>query len=210
MSITYIYDTTEFFRYSTPEAHVTVVTPPASEPVSTDLFYAHTQTSYTTDQIDSLASAYITAARGWCETYCNRSFPTQTLKLTLDRFPCDSGSIHLKRAPAQSVTSVQYIDANGNEQTLDPDLYFVDLNPIAPRISLLSGNSWPTTIDRVCSVSITYVAGYAAVPQEVVNAILMVAGDLWANRFQQQTMSEGGQLFKNPTVEVLLSTYRTF
>lgn len=208
MSIWYINDVRQGYT-ETQTVGLQVVTPPSVEPVLPSDLQAQARIDYTGDQQDSLIATYCAAAREWCEEYLARSLAVQTFRMTLDHFPCDSGIIHLRRPPVQSVTSITYIDCNGHQQTLDPSLYQVVLDPTSPRIApnpLENGQGWPDTWDQLAAVQITYVAGYSLLPARAKAAILLVASDLWNNRESQSDR----MLYKNPTAESLLSTLRTF
>lgn len=206
MSITYINEIRDGYT-ERPQVSLDVVTPPSSEPVLTTDLQAQVRMDYTGDAQDSLMTTYISAAREWCEEWLSRALAVQTLRMTLDHFPCDSGIIHLRRPPVQSIVSVTYIDGNGVQQILDPSLYRVDLSPTDPRIAPVhGGQGWPTTLDEIAAVQVTYVAGYSTPPARAKAAILLVAADMWERRESQGDK----QLYQNPTAEALLSSLRTF
>jgi len=64
---------------------LTIVTPPAEEPVTLTEAKNHLRVDLSDD--DSLISALIVAAREHAEAITRRAFITQTLKLSLDAFP---------------------------------------------------------------------------------------------------------------------------
>lgn len=81
---------------------------------------------------------------------------TQDWCLTLDHFvPC----IHLPGAPIKSVQSIKYDDPDGTEQTLDPELYHIDLGTQPVRLTPAYRKSWPITRAMPGSVRITYRLG---------------------------------------------------
>jgi hypothetical protein len=108
---------------------VTVVTGPTQEPLS--LAEAETHLRVTSDEEDGLILSLIKAARRQVETDTRRALLTQTLRLTLDRFPVGPlidnhrepvwgtdpyhlsryGMILVPRPPLQSVTSIVYTDS---------------------------------------------------------------------------------------------------
>jgi len=83
------------------------------------------------------------------------------------------GSINIARPPFGSVTSIVYIDSNGDSQTLAATEYRVDSAPLIARISVAKDKSWPTTYGVTADVTITHTAGYAAgdVPYQIKAAV---------------------------------------
>ena len=109
---------------------------------------------------------WLQAAREYGETFTHRAFITQTWDLKLDGFPCSDEAIRLPKAPLISVTSVTYLDSNGDSQTWSASLYTVDA-PTGPkaergRIVPNYGQYFPTTRDVVNAVTVRFVAGYGA------------------------------------------------
>jgi uncharacterized phiE125 gp8 family phage protein len=163
---------------------LTVVTPPEIEPVSLADAKSHLRVDSTTEAAD--ISALVAVARDYCERIQNRAYITQTLRLTLDRFPLYGGAIHLPRAPLQSVTELTYIDTTGVTRTLDDSLYRVDSESEPARITPAYGTSWPLTLDVTNALSVGYVAGSGNaerdVPAYARHAILLLVGHWYANR----------------------------
>jgi hypothetical protein len=83
-------------------------TAPTTEPLS--LIEAKEHLRIDSNQEDGLLQNLIAAARGYCETFQNRSYLTQTLELWLDEFPCED-HIDLPRPPVQepSVTAGAFV-----------------------------------------------------------------------------------------------------
>jgi uncharacterized phiE125 gp8 family phage protein len=153
---------------------LTVVTPPAEEPVSTEAAKAHLRVEHNVD--DPYIAALVTSARELVELRCSKALCTQTLRLHLDEFP---DVIRLPRSPVQSVTEVRYVDTAGAEQVLDPSLYRVDTASREPRITPAYGQAWPATRPVTHAVTVRFVAGYgdpAAVPKALVQAMLLLVG----------------------------------
>lgn len=105
-----------------------------------------------------------------------------TLALYLERFPCGR-EIRLPMPPLASVTSVQYVDAAGDTQTLSASAYVVDTVSEPGRIYLKHDQVWPTTeCGNINAVTVTYVAGYATVPYCIKEAILAGTTCMYAYR----------------------------
>lgn len=120
----------------------------------------------------------IAGATGYVEKYCNTRLMTQTVAMKCDRFADLS---YLPEAPVQSVSSVTYVDTDGNQQTLDSTVYEPRADGLDAAIVLKYGQQWP--VPQVGSrISVTAVVGYVSVPDAIRNAILLLVGDAYANR----------------------------
>lgn len=165
---------------------LTVVTPPADEPVS--LAEAKAQLNVTHTESDTEIGRLITAAVGDCELYHGWAYITRTLRLKLDAWP-DDDEIQLPKPPCQSVTSVKYYDTAGDLQTLDSAAYQVDADSVPARIRPAYGYSWPSLRSQMAAVEVTYVAGYGddedGVPEWIKQAVLLMLSDLYENKTTQ-------------------------
>lgn len=168
---------------------------------------------------DSKITALIKAARQQVEQYLNRTLITTTWAYRKDSFPTALSSIEsveggllsgynseyeaeakfygvqpsdivLPMGNVQSVTSVKYIDRDGNEQTVAADTYFLARGQyITPETS----KQWPGigTMRNRDGVEIVYVAGFgdtaADVPDDIKTAIKMLVAEM----YDQQTCSCG-------------------
>jgi uncharacterized phiE125 gp8 family phage protein len=163
---------------------LTLVTPPAVEPVTLDEAKLHLRIDG--DDEDDLISASLTAAREMCELEARRAFTTQTWELALECWPKDD-QIVLPRPPLQSVTSIKYLDWQGVETTINSADYIVDTASKPGRVWLAYGKCWPSaTLRPGPAIRVRYVAGYGAVaddvPQRYRQAILLLLGHYYENR----------------------------
>lgn len=158
-----------------------VTVQPTIEPLTVAEVATHLRTS-----ADPELAAYIIAARQYCETYTRRSFITRTLRYTLDQFPTCESYLALPRPNLLTVTSVQYVDTNGDTQTFSSSDYSVDTASLPGRIILDYGVSWPSTRCQPNAVTVTYTAGYGAttdaVPESIKQAMKLLIGDWYENR----------------------------
>ena len=133
---------------------------------------------------DALCMAMLRAAVEAVESFLNRKLITQTWDLKLDAFPC--GRIEPPYGALQSVTSITYIDTNGDSQVWSSSLYQVDTTGVLGRIEPAYGEVYPTTRDVLNAVTVRFVCGYgddpADVPETIRLAILMVAKAWYDNR----------------------------
>lgn len=156
---------------------------PAKEPVTLDMAKAHIRVDG--GEEDAYIEQILKTAREWCEDFQRRAYVTQTWRLTLDEFPA-CGELELPRPPLASVTSITYLDTNGDSQTLATSVYAVDTDADPGRVYLKYNQTWPSTRAIQNAVTITYVAGYGAddshVPAAMKQAILLLVGHWFENR----------------------------
>jgi uncharacterized phiE125 gp8 family phage protein len=118
---------------------------------------------------------------------CGLALITQTIRVELLAGPPAGSVIMLPIPPAQSITSVAYVDTAGATQTLASAAYSLFSGAATEALLLeADGYSWPSTLAGVGSFVVTYSAGFgdtaAAVPQELRQAILLLVGSWYSNR----------------------------
>lgn len=154
-----------------------------AEPVSLSEIKA--QVRDVTSAEDGLLAGYLIAARQHVESATGRALATQTFEMTMAGFPSER-EFDLPRAPAQSVTALQYLDSNGALQTFSAANYTLDGNSVPARIVLNESADWPDTVKRAKAVTLTFVAGYstgvAQCPEPLREAIMLLAAHLFRNR----------------------------
>lgn len=161
---------------------LTLVTPPAAEPVTLAEAKAHLRVEVTDD--DAIITALIAAARALAEQETGRSLITQTWRRTHDQFP---DSVRLDRGPVQSVTSVKYLESVAGEQTtLSPASYIVDSASAPGWVQPAYGFDWPDVWPEINAVEVTYVTGYGAdgtaIPEPIKLWVKLMVGHYYANR----------------------------
>ncbi len=186
---------------------LTLVAPPAAEPVTTGEAKHYLRVDCTDD--DTLIEGLVITARRYAETKTKRQLVTATYRYILDAFP-NSRVIYLPKPPLVSVTTLKYYNANGTLTTMDSTHYIVDTDSEPGRVTLNPGvlNTWPSTqTNRPNAVQITYVAGYGDpqdVPMNIKNAMLLYIGHLYENR---RGVLTGGSVSKLPMgVDALLAS----
>lgn len=137
-----------------------ITTAPTVTPVTTADIKTHLRITHSDD--DTLLDSYATAAQDTLQRLCRRSLMEQTITLKLDTFP--SAGIELPRPPALSVTSIQYVDTDGNTQTWSSGDYMVDVSSEPARVVPAYGESYPDVrTETPNSVTVVYQAGHEAV-----------------------------------------------
>jgi uncharacterized phiE125 gp8 family phage protein len=157
---------------------LTVTTAPTVEPISVSDVKCNLGIEEHDD--DAEIASRIEAVRDAAQGVLWSALLTQTLTLKIDRgFP---SCIVLPRAPLQSVTSVAYVDQNGDSQTLAADQYTVDSSSRPGRIVPAYNVTWPVTRYVIQAVTVVFVAGYGStrstVPAEVRRALIATASNM--------------------------------
>lgn len=134
-----------------------LITPPAELPVTKEEVKGEARV-LTTEE-DAIIDVHIRAAISFIEAYTGRSLITQTWELVLDDFS-DTMKID-QHGPVQSVTSVTYFDANGDEQTVGSSNYALDASGEPAWLVRASDFSWPTVASGINNVAVRFVAGFA-------------------------------------------------
>ena len=167
-------------------------TAPTEEPVLLADAKKHLRVDISDD--DALIARLVKATTRHVENFTQRVLLTQTWEWRFDRFPrwhhtgtpeYDPTVIRVPKPPLQSVTSVNYIDPDGVEQTWDPAKYVADGASEPGRIYPAFNECYPDTRLERDAVRITFVAGHTTrekIPDDLIAGLLLVLGDLYENR----------------------------
>lgn len=146
-------------------------TQPAAEIVSVREALDHLRID--TDDERILIDSYIKGARARLEAFTGRSFIDTTWEFTLDATDITS-LIELPRAPLSSITSITTTnDANVTTTVTASDYYAITTSEPG-RVSLVSGNTWPTDLRAFSSFTVEYVSGYGALVQELPDSVRFI------------------------------------
>lgn len=188
--------------------HVEVVTPPVPI-VSRERAKEHLRVRH--DQEDALIDAYIEAASGHIDGpggWLGRALGLQELETFLPAFGT-CGWIALPYPPAVKVLEIEYVDDAGDKISLDVDSYQLRGNMIRP--------AWPQSFPTAAwqgaggdTVRIQWRAGYETVPAPISAAVLLMVGDLYANRETSVQHISASPIPMSTTVENLLAPFRVF
>ena len=149
---------------------------PVDTPVSPDAAKLHQRISISTD--DELIKIQLAAAASWCEKYEGQSYMMKSFKGYLDHFP---NEIIMPYPPLVTVSSIQYVDSNGDTQTLASSVYTVDADSFPARIYLAYGQSWPVTQGIPKAVTITFTTGYSTTFTAAASDIVTVGNAVFAD-----------------------------
>jgi uncharacterized phiE125 gp8 family phage protein len=169
---------------------LTLVTPPAVEPVTLAEAKLHCRVEADNTYNDSLITTLIQAAREWVEKELDRSLIDTTWDYYLEDFPgCHGDKLVLPRPPLRSVTHVKYVDdGSGSLITLAVNTDYRVFTPskmpgfLRPAYNV----SWPGPRDQSDAVQVRFVAGYgataASVPACLKAGIKLLVGHWFENR----------------------------
>jgi uncharacterized phiE125 gp8 family phage protein len=129
------------------------------------------------DADDALITSLIKAAREFAEHYTQTTLADVTYELALSAFPADA--IELPGGGEVIIESINYRDAAGVMQTLDPQLYVLSDFGMTPFIYPLE--AWPPTAFRPNSVIVRFTQA-AAVPAAVRTAMLELVAHFYEDR----------------------------
>ena len=132
-----------------------VTTAPVCEPVTPAMVRDNLRQDV--DVQDAMLQTIITACREAVESSLNRTILNTTYSQVLDDWP---RCISPVRPPLVSVSSIKYLDTDGNEQTLGATNYRVDSTSEPARITRERGVTWPTLRGVPAQVTVNFVAGY--------------------------------------------------
>ena len=190
--------------------NVTVITPPATEPVTLAQVYDHLRLvpegSPPVHPLDAAISDWITSAREEAEKITGRAFIEQTLLLVDDRV---QNSIRLQRPPVIEIEEVSYYDTANVATVIDPAHYFVT-EGFSPVLQFPYGYAYPCVYSRPDAFRVRYRAGFldaaeppaANVPSPIRHAILIGVEMLYRALTPQEhaTRSAAWQALLNPYV----------
>lgn len=129
------------------------------------------QLRITTTADDDSLRAFIASVRHTTEQFLSRTLVTSIWEYKRDYFPAQ---ICLPMGPIQSVTTVEYIDTNGDSQTFTDFQFDVD-----GRLRPAYGFSWPSARLQYDAVTVTYVAGATnagKVEPDIKHAMMLLVG----------------------------------
>lgn len=161
---------------------IRIIQDAGNEPIDLDKVKEHLRVEKEDTYEDGLIESYILSARETLENFTRRSLATKTYMLTLDRF--SGPEIRLPNPPVQSIESFNTVGKNGDATEVNPDSYILDNHSIPARVVLKHGHNWPSNLQQINAVQITYTAGYSKsdIPKPLGQALLMLASHMYEER----------------------------
>lgn len=175
----------------------------AAEPVTLSEAKAHLRVDSTDE--DTLIGADIAAARDYIERYTGTFTAAQTVTAKCDSF-ADFETLPI--LPLGAVSSVSYVDVDGNSQTLASSVYEVRSEGLAASIVRKAGQYWPE-IQTGSRITVTATVGYSAIPAAIKQAMLLLLGDWYRSR-ENSALGTNQPSEMPHAVTALLSNYRAF
>lgn len=189
-----------------------LVTAPSVRPILLEQVKDHLRVTGEDDiaYIDGLISAavsYVDGPRG----QLGRALISQTWDWKFDSFPVGDEFCFML-PPLQSVTSISYVDTDGNSQTFSSSDYVVDAASDPGRVYLAYQASWPTIRNQTEAITVRFVAGYGDswndVPEAIRHALMLLVSHWYEAR---EPVNIGAAVNDVPmTVDALLSQYRQY
>jgi len=149
------------------------------------------------------AVAMIEGPRGLGEALISRDW-----RLSLDNWP---DQIVLPYRTTTSVNTITYLDSAGVQKTLAASNYAYDLDAYPVRIVPTPSATWPSTYPVPGAIKVTFTAGYTnagQIPAQILAAIKLICGDLYANREGGLMLQGVGNQLTNPMLNALLEPFR--
>jgi uncharacterized phiE125 gp8 family phage protein len=184
---------------------ITIITPPASEPLSLAEAKLFLRVDHTTE--DSVIALLIAAAREAVEAACGRALITRRVRESLDIWRRDAvnGAV-LGLGPVTSVVAVRLLADNGAQSIIDPGRYRLEGAGDRPRLVFAAG--LPATLRSAGGIEIEYDAGFAAsaavLPVALRVATLQVVASLYEARQGGAALPEGAYALTRPFAPVRL------
>ena len=173
--------------------------PPTSEPITLD--EAKTFLRILEDDDNATITSMIKSAREYAENYTNRQFEIATYELLAERFVQD---IKLPKNPIKTLTSIEYMDENGDYQVLDSSFYYLYGEDDIFKFHFDETISHKT---HKQAIKYTFVSGYDVVPESIIAYMNILISTLYENR-ELYIIGVSVDKLANPMALKLLDMYR--
>ena len=167
---------------------ITIVTPPASEPISLAEAKLFLRVDHNTE--DNLIASHVGAAREAVEAGIGRALVTRRVRESLDIWRRDAaqGAV-LGIGPVTNVVAVRLLANNGAQSVIDPERYRLEGNRDRPRLVFPSG--FPATLRSAGGIEIEYDCGYAEEASDLPVALRVATMQIVASLYELR-QGEGG------------------
>ena len=153
---------------------------------------------------DAMIATLIQAATARAEATTGTRFVAQTVRLQADDW---AELFSLPIGPVTAVSEVRYEDLDAQEQVFaDVELFGQGLSR---GIRLTAGSGWPNDVRPVSgAITVELNVGYTDLPQSLAAAIMLMVGDLYANRETAAVGMSASEIPMSMQVETLLNQHR--
>lgn len=170
-------------------SQLTLVTGPTVLPVTAQDVIDHSRIN--THQEDRLLGTLVAEAQHIVEETTWRKLITQTWD---QQFNWWSDPLCLQHSPVQSITSITYIDEDGDTQTLSTDIYELGDDNGLGIVRRKFDQVWPTVRSHPDAITVRHVVGYGDaatdVPGSLRSAIRIHAAYSYVNREGEEPMPQ--------------------
>ena len=156
-----------------------LTTPPVAEPVSLSEAKAHLRITHSDD--DTYIASLITTARRMMESRLSLALMPQAWALFADCWP-DDGIFNLPLHPVTSIESIAVFSDDDTASTIDPSHFYLDTASRPARLVLRHGRFFGPPGRKANGIRISFEAGFAEVPAELKQALLITIADWFAKR----------------------------
>lgn len=178
---------------------ITIHIPPSGDVVSLTEIKNHCKMDTDLTDDDELVRAKVSACRNVVEVATganvdrNRVMLMTTFDYAFNQFPIGL-FFGLPKTPVISITSITYVDTNGDTQTLGTDIYSLT-NPQMGIVSLKYQQIWPVSRWQPNAVTVRFIAGMADTFTAVAATdVLTASGRAFTNGDCVQVLNSGGGL----------------
>ncbi|KAK1548197.1 hypothetical protein Q3G72_008866 [Acer saccharum] len=172
-----------------------IITTPENVPEPISLVEAKAHLRVVVNDDDDYIASLIIAARQMAEGKLNRSLVRKSIQATYD----STDSVYwLRKPPVLQVTAASTLsNTDGTATALGTDDFYTYGIGDDIMFRSKSGATWPNSVARGDTLSVTYEAGYAAgaVPRPITQWMLLCIGTMYENR---ETMAAGVQIYAMP------------
>lgn len=150
---------------------------------------------------DTTIASMIKSSREYAENYTNRQFETATYELFTDRFTQD---LKLPKNPIKTLTSVEYMDENGDYQVLDSSYYYLYGEDDIFKVHF---DNTVSHKNHKNAIKFTFDSGYDVVPESITAYMKVLISTLYENR-ELYIVGVPVDKLANPMAVKLLDMYR--
>lgn len=155
---------------------------------------------------DLLLETLLSAARAHVESMTGTRLVEQVVELRADDW---SDLLRLPIGPVAAIEDLAWFDRDGQVMPVDASAYEVVGAGLTAGIRPSPGNGWPNGPRAGGgSIRVTVIVGYEQVPPELVLAILLMAGDVYANRETVVVGTVSNEVKSSIRVDALLANHR--